>query len=109
MALAIRFDHLILERVVADQAEFARLGRVSRARLTQIMNLLNLSPDIQADLLYLAPAERGREGISERHLRPIAAVADWQRQQRMWSSQSFRFDSPDLSMGRASAKSRPSR
>ena len=36
MALAIRFDGLIREGVVADQAELARLGRVSRARLTQI-------------------------------------------------------------------------
>lgn len=40
MALAIRLDQLIRDGVVADQAELARLGHVSRARLTQIMNLL---------------------------------------------------------------------
>ena len=60
MALAIRFDQLIRDGVVADQAELARVGHVSRARLTQIMNLLNLAPDIQEDLLFLAVTERGR-------------------------------------------------
>ena len=84
MALAIRFDELIREGIVADQAELARLGHVSRARLTQIMNLLNLAPDIQEEVLLLLPTERGRDPISERHLRPIAAVADWRRQRQMW-------------------------
>ena len=51
MALAIRFDQLIRDGVVADQAELARLGHVTRARLTQIMNLLNLAPDIQEAIL----------------------------------------------------------
>ncbi len=49
MALAIYFDQLISEGVVADQAEIARLGHVSRARVTQIMNLLSLAPDIQEE------------------------------------------------------------
>ena len=42
MALAIYFDQLIRDGAVADQAELARLGQVSRARLTQIMNMLHL-------------------------------------------------------------------
>lgn len=84
MALAIRFDQLIRDGVVADQAELARLGHVSRARLTQIMNLLNLAPDIQEEVLHLPAVERGPDPISERDLRPIAAVADWGRQRRMW-------------------------
>ena len=52
MALAIRFDGLIRDGVVTDQAELARLGHVTRARLTQIMNLLNLAPDIQEEVLF---------------------------------------------------------
>jgi len=40
MALAIRFDGLIRDGEVADYAEIARLGHVTRARVTQIMNLL---------------------------------------------------------------------
>lgn len=88
MALAIRFDGLIRDGVVTDQAELARLGHVTRARLTQIMNLLCLAPDIQEALLFLPRVERGRDPIKERQLRPIAAVPDWRRQRGMWQDAS---------------------
>ena len=84
MALAIRFDGLVREGVVADQAELARLGHVSRARVTQIMNLLHLAPDIQEEVLFLPRIVRGKEPIQERHLRPLAAVSDWRKQRRLW-------------------------
>ncbi len=84
MALAIRFDRLVSDGTVADYAEIARLGHVTRARLTQIMNLLHLTPDIQEALLLLPPVEKGRDPITERELLPIAAVPDWQKQRRMW-------------------------
>ena len=85
MALAIKLDQLIRDGVVSDQAELARLGHVSRARLTQIMNLLSLAPDIQEEILFLPPCERGRDPVTERDLRPIAAVANWGKQRRMWA------------------------
>jgi hypothetical protein len=84
MALAIRFDQLIRDGSVADQAELARLGHVTRARLTQIMNLLCLAPDIQEDILLLSAPNRGRDAITERQLRPIAAMANWSRQRQLW-------------------------
>jgi hypothetical protein len=84
MALAIRFDGLIRDGVVTDQAELARLGHVTRARLTQIMNLLNLAPDIQEEVLFLPPTEKGRDPITERDGRPIAAERNWRKQRRMW-------------------------
>lgn len=84
LALAIRFDQLVSDGVVANYAELARLGRVSRARVTQIANLLNLAPDIQEEILFLEAAEAGREPITEREVRPIAAVADWGTQRRIW-------------------------
>ena len=86
MALAIRLDQLVRDGHVADQAEMARLGRVSRARVTQILNLLNLAPDIQQAILFLPVVECGREPVTERDLRPIAAEADWGRQQEMWQA-----------------------
>ena len=49
MALAIRFEQLVRGGVVADYAELARLGHVTRARMTQITNLLHLAPDIQEE------------------------------------------------------------
>jgi hypothetical protein len=76
MALAICFDELIREGVVADQAELARVGRVSRARVTQIMDLLNLAPAIQEQLLNLS----GSALYSERSIRPIAKHSCWRRQ-----------------------------
>lgn len=84
MALAIRFDRLIRDGVVADQAELARLGHVTRARMTQIMNLLNLAPDIQEELLFLGPVIQGRDLAWERRIRPIASLPDWQLQRQMW-------------------------
>lgn len=84
MALAIRFDRLIRDGVVADQAELARLGHVTRARITQIMNLLHLAPDIQEALLFLPRVQRGKDPIQERQLRPIAAVPGWRKQRRLW-------------------------
>ena len=47
MALAIHFDGLVQSGAVSNYAELARLGNVTRPRVTQIMNLLNLAPEIQ--------------------------------------------------------------
>ena len=86
MALAIRMDRLIREGHVSDYAELARMGHVSRARVTQIMNLNFLAPDIQEDLLFLPRVERGRDPIREHAIRPIATTSDWQKQRRMWAA-----------------------
>jgi len=69
---------------VADYAELARLAHVTRARMTQIMNLLHLAPDIQEEILFLPRTDGGRAAIHERTLRPITAVVDWRKQRRMW-------------------------
>jgi len=87
MALAIRLDQLIRDGEVTDQAELARLGHVTRARLTQIMNLLSLAPDIQEAVLFLPLTERGRDVVTERDLRPIAALASWRKQRQIWRTQ----------------------
>ena len=84
VALAIRFDRLIKSGDITDQAELARLGYVSRARVTQIMNLLQLAPDIQEDILFLPRTHRGRDPIREIMVRPIAAVFDWRKQRKRW-------------------------
>jgi hypothetical protein len=84
MALAIRFDGLVRDGVVTDQAELARLGHVTRARMTQVMNLLQLAPDIQEAILFLPRINHGKEPIQERHLRLITAISDWKKQRRKW-------------------------
>ena len=84
MALAIKFDGLIREGVVRDLADLARLGFVTRARMTQVMNLLNLAPDIQEEILFLPRTMAGRDPVSERSLRPITSIVRWDRQRRLW-------------------------
>jgi len=85
MALAIRFDSLVRRGEIRDYTDLARLGYVTRARITQIMNLLNLAPDIQEEILFLPRTMKGRDLIRERDLRPIAAVPHWHRQRKMWA------------------------
>jgi hypothetical protein len=86
MGLELRFDGLVRSGVVKDYAELARLGHVTRARISQIMNLLNLAPDIQETLLFLPRTERGRAPLILRDLQPIASTPDWKKQRRMWQT-----------------------
>jgi hypothetical protein len=90
MALALKFEGLIREGAVGDQAELARLGHVTRARLTQVMNLTLLAPDIQEALLFFPPVERGRDPIVLRNLQPIAMTLDWRKQRKAWAALSAR-------------------
>ena len=85
MALAIRFEHLLVTGAVTDQAQLADVGHVSRARITQIMNLLHLAPDIQEQILFLPRISKGRDVITERHLRPISKMLDWKKQRQAWN------------------------
>ena len=86
MALAIRCDQLIRDGVLANQSELAEFGHVTTARMTQIMTLLNLAPDIQEQVLFLPRTEHGRDKITENDVRPIAQTLDWNKQRRMWSN-----------------------
>jgi hypothetical protein len=45
MALALRLEELVRSGAVANYATLAALGRVSRARISQILNLVLLAPD----------------------------------------------------------------
>ena len=86
MALAMRFDELIRSGQVTGYAELAKLGHVTRARLSQIASLLCLAPDLQEDILFQPRTLRGRDPIQLRHLLPIAAIPDWRRQRIRWRS-----------------------
>lgn len=85
MALALKFEALIREGAVKDYAELARLGHVTRARLTQIMNLTLLAPSIQEELLFLSRVEQGRDPVILRDLQPIAMTLDWHKQRKAWT------------------------
>jgi hypothetical protein len=86
LALAHRFDHLLRTGQVETYAELARRGRVSRARVSQIMQLLLLAPAIQEELLFLPPVQRGRASVRLADLLPITAQPRWAKQRRMWQA-----------------------
>jgi hypothetical protein len=83
MALAIRFDRLVRDGAVRGYADLARPGHVTRARVTQIMNLLNLAPDMQDGILFLPGVEGERETVSERQVRAAAREVGWGEQRKM--------------------------
>ena len=84
MALALRCEELLRTGAVENQTEIARLGHVTRARVSQILNLLNLAPEIQEELLFLPRTMAGRDAIILRDLLPIASTMVWAQQKRMW-------------------------
>jgi hypothetical protein len=86
LALAIKYDGLLRKGVVADLSELARLCQVTQPRMTQIMNLLHLAPDIQEQVLFLPAVQQGRDPIHERVMRDVTRAISWREQRRRWSA-----------------------
>lgn len=85
MALAIHFEDLIRQGVVTDYADLARLGHVTRARVTQIMNLRLLAPEIQEELLELSTDYHRSSHVALRELQAVACTICWLKQRQVWS------------------------
>lgn len=77
LALAVHFEELIRQGIVRDYSDLARLGGVSQPRMTQIMNLLNLPPWRQEELLFLEGTAKGRDRITERDVRKETQTSLW--------------------------------
>lgn len=84
MAVAIRLDGLLRTGEVSDIPELARLGHVTQPRMSQILALTLLAPDIQEELLFLPRVTTGKSAIHEKMLRPISAEICWARQRELW-------------------------
>ena len=84
LALAHKIDRMIRDGELQDLAEAARAVGVTRARMTQIANLLLLAPEIQEAILDLPPVTQRREYVSERSLRTIVVEPNWHVQRRLW-------------------------
>ena len=84
LALAHRFEALVRSGDVKDYADLARAGRVSRARISQILKLLTLAPSIQEHILRLPPRTAGEESITERDLRTVLRETRWNRQRELF-------------------------
>ena len=85
MALAIKFERLVREGAVQNYRELADAGQISRARMSQIMRLSDLAPQIQEELLFLPKTMAGPDRFTEKTLRQIASSIDWD-----WQTKQFR-------------------
>ena len=74
LALAHYIEQQIEDGTIPDYAAAARALGVTRARVTQLMNLLLLAPEIQGRIAV------GELAISERDLRQVSAEPDWSKQ-----------------------------
>jgi hypothetical protein len=86
MALAIKFDGLLRDGTVKNLADLAGLGGVTRARITQVMNLLHLAPDIQEELLGWTAGTPGRAAVTLAGLQPVCRLLDWRGQRKAWAA-----------------------
>ena len=85
MALAIKLSADIDAGRVKDLADIARLGGITRARVTQIMNLLTLAPNIQEQIIFLPPTTEGRAPVTEQKLRELTRLS-WPEQRAWWKN-----------------------
>lgn len=83
MALAIQFQDMIQRGEARDYADLARLGCLTRERMSQIMELVWLAPDIQEEILTFPPTP-ARFPISEVTTRKIAVLLAWPEQRLRW-------------------------
>ncbi len=80
---AARFNEMLRTGEASETIELARRGHVTQPRMSQIIALNRLAPDLQEAPLTL-PATKGKPEIHEKRLRPIAAVLAWEEQRTVW-------------------------
>ena len=76
LALAYKVEGMVESGELKDCAEGARRLGITRARMSQVMALLNLAPSIQEAIL-------AGEHLTERLLRPALSEADWEAQAKL--------------------------
>lgn len=84
MALAVQFQDMIERGEARDYADLARLGCLTRERMSQIMELVWLAPAIQQEILEFRPTEVARFPITEVAVRRIAGLLSWDQQRTSW-------------------------
>src|ERR1700686_2409394 len=80
LALAIQFQDMIQRGEARDYADLARLGCLTRERMSQIMELVWLAPAIQQEILEFPPTGAARFPISELAARKVANTLSWSEQ-----------------------------
>jgi DNA invertase Pin-like site-specific DNA recombinase len=81
LALALKMERMLERGAVHQYSELARLGQVSTARITQIMNLLHLAPDIQEQILS---PDTPLSWLRESTVRKLSSIVLWSEQRTRW-------------------------
>jgi hypothetical protein len=84
LALAHHIQNAIDRGLVKDRADVARRLNLTRTRITQLLDLTLLAPDIQDAIMRLEAVD-GVEPLFERWLREVVACVDWREQREVWS------------------------
>lgn len=83
LAFAHRIEAAIARGEYRDRADASRQLGFARARLTQLMDLMLLAPDIQERILF-SEAVDGVEPMTERGLRTVLCSGSWAAQRGRW-------------------------
>jgi hypothetical protein len=83
---------MLQDRDASDQSSLAQMVNVTQPRMTQILNLLHLAPDIQEAILFLPRTLKRNDPIHEKMLRPLTAEVNWHRQRHMWRSMAGKLE-----------------
>jgi hypothetical protein len=83
LAVAHALADILVKDGAPRRADLAKALDMSEARLSQLLDLVLLAPDIQEQLLFLEVAP-GRDSVPERALRDVVRALDWQEQRRRW-------------------------
>ena len=86
LALALQFQEMLDRGEIHRYSDLARLGCVSRERISQMMVLIWLAPDIQEAILKLPQVPGGRFPISEGTVRRVARLPFWEDQRAHWQT-----------------------
>jgi DNA invertase Pin-like site-specific DNA recombinase len=81
LALALKMEEMIQDGTVKKYSDLAHLGQVSAARITQMMNLLHLAPDIQEQILS---PDTPLIALRESAVRRLSSVVLWGEQRVRW-------------------------
>jgi hypothetical protein len=91
LALAHALRRRLERGEFADFADMARQLAFTRARVTQLMDLLLLAPEVQEEILFLE-LPPGAQPVSERGLREaVLGTIDWQEQRWRWEGLRVQF------------------
>lgn len=87
LAITLSIAHYLEEQIengrIENRADIARRLGLSRARVTQILTLRWLAPDLQAEILFTEAVD-GIEPFSQRVAREVARILAWPEQRVAW-------------------------